>query len=142
MPQRRTVLVVDDDPNILSAFDDFLRREHCDMIAATSAEEAVEKIRGSEIDLLITDIRLRHQSGVTLFMEAKAIRPRLPVIVITGYPDLISEKDLKAFGADYFFLKPLELNKLREAVRRCLRLNARSCRGLFRRSKRSVINRI
>jgi len=142
MPHQPRVLVVDDDPNILSAFEDFLRREHCAMISASSAEEAMEKIEEYHFDLLITDIRLRHQSGVTFFMQAKAIRPKLPVIVITGYPDLISEKDVKAFGADYFFLKPLELNKLREALRRCLRLNTRSRRALFRRSKRSVINRI
>ena len=47
----------------------------------------------------------------------------LTIIVITGYPDLINEKDVKAYGADYFFLKPLELDKLREAVRKCLHLN-------------------
>ena len=117
------VLVVDDDQNILSAFEDFLRKEHCSMIAASNAEEALKKMEQEHVDLLITDIRLRYQSGVTLFMHLREIQPDLPVIVITGYPDLISEEDLKTYGADYFFLKPLELDKLREAVRKCLHLN-------------------
>jgi DNA-binding NtrC family response regulator len=123
MPHQPRVLVVDDDPNILSAFEDFLRREHCAMISASSAEEAMERIEEYHFDLLITDIRLRHQSGVTFFMQAKALQPNIPVIVITGYPDLVSEAELKLYGADYFFLKPLELNRIREAVRSCLHLN-------------------
>ncbi len=124
MSHQPKVLVVDDDQNILSAFEDFLRKEHCSMIAASNAEEALKKIEGEHVDLLITDIRLKHRSGVTLFMHVKGERPDLPVIVITGYPDLISEKDLKVYGAEYFFLKPLELGKLREAVRKCLHLNS------------------
>jgi len=117
------VLVVDDDQNILSAFEDFLKREHCTMVAASSAEEAMKKFEASHFDLLITDIRLKHQSGITLSLQAKAVQPEIPVIVITGYPDLVSEEELKVYGADYFFLKPLELDKLREAVRKCLHLN-------------------
>ncbi len=117
------VLVVDDDINILAAFEDFLRREHCYMVAASCAEEAFEKLREHHVDLLVTDVRLKMRSGVTFLLDVKGQRPKLPVIVITGYPDLVTEKDARAYGADYFFLKPLELDKLREAVRSCLHLN-------------------
>lgn len=120
MALHRTVMVVDDDENILSAFEDFLKTERCTMIAATSAEDALETIERCQVDLLITDVRLKFQSGVTLFLQVKANYPNLPVIVITGYPDLITEKEVKSYGAEYVFLKPLELGKLREAVRSCL----------------------
>jgi DNA-binding NtrC family response regulator len=117
------VLVVDDDENILSAFRDFLKIEGCTMLAARSTEEAAKHIEQSQVNLLITDIRLKGQSGVTFFMRMRGIQPDLPVIVITGFPDLITEADLKAYGASYFFLKPLDLNRLREAVRKCLCLD-------------------
>ncbi len=120
MTPQPTVMVVDDDENILSAFEDFLKTEHCTMIAATSAEDALKTIEHRHVDLLITDIRLSGQSGVTLFLRAKADYPRLPVIVITGHPDLVNEKEVKEYGAEYFFTKPLELDKLRDAVRSCL----------------------
>jgi DNA-binding NtrC family response regulator len=120
MSNQPTVLVVDDDSNILAAFEDFLRREHCLMLAASSAEEALKKLEEQRIDLLVTDVRLKLQSGITLLLQVKGSLPQLPVIVITGYPDLITEKEVKAYGADYFFLKPLELDKLRCAVRTCL----------------------
>jgi DNA-binding NtrC family response regulator len=115
-----TVLVVDDDEDILAAFEDFFRREQCTMLAAQSADEALALLRSEHVDLLVTDIRLKVQSGVTLFMKAKMEQEGLPVIVITGFADLLSEHDLKAYGADFYFVKPLELDKFRGAVRSCL----------------------
>ncbi len=120
------VLVVDDDQNIISAFEDFFRREHCTMIAASTAQDAIRILETSVIDLLITDIRLKEQSGVTLFMRMKEMRPEVPVIVITGYPESISENDVRALGATSLLLKPLELRKLREAIRTALHQAGRS----------------
>lgn len=120
------VLVVDDDANILFAFEDFFKAEHCTMIAATCAEEALKKIEQHHIDLLITDVRLKFQSGVTFLLHVKLNHPKLPVIVITGYPELITEQEIKSYGADYLFLKPLDLEKLRAAVRASLHLTNHS----------------
>lgn len=114
------ILVLDDDVNILSAFENFFRQEHCTMIAATTPEDAMRSLQEQPIDLLITDVRLKWRSGVTFFLNAKATFPQLPVIVITGYHESISEQELKGMGADYFLLKPLDLEKLRSAVHHCL----------------------
>ena len=122
MQRQPIVLVVDDDESILAAFQEFLRKEHCAMIAARSAEDALQQMKSHRVDLLITDVRLKSQSGVTLFMSAKMDLPNLPVIVITGYADVLSDQEAKTYGADYWFVKPLELDRLRKAVRKCLHL--------------------
>ncbi len=114
------VLVVDDDVNILSAFEEFFKKENCEMVATSTADEALRMIEAQNFDLLISDIRLKSNSGVTLFLNARIAKPHLPVIVITGYPDSIDELTLKSIGADFFLLKPLELDKLRSAVWTCL----------------------
>jgi DNA-binding NtrC family response regulator len=114
------VLVLDDDTNILAAFEDFFEKERCTMVATSTAEEAMQLIENQHFDLLITDIRLKSNSGVTLLLNAKIIKPTLPAIVITGYPESIDESTLKSIGADFLLLKPLELDKLRHAVRACL----------------------
>lgn len=114
------ILVLDDDVNILSAFENFFRQEHFTMIAATTPEEAAQALQKQPIGLLITDVRLKWQSGVTFFLNAKALYPRLPVIVITGYHESISEQELRAMGVDHFLLKPLDLERLRSAVHDCL----------------------
>jgi DNA-binding NtrC family response regulator len=120
MSSQRKVLVVDDDENIRAAFSDLLKTEQCSMIPAASAEEAIAKLTHHHVDLVITDVRLKGQSGATLLLQVKAQQPNLPIIVITGYPNSISEQDAKAFGAEYFFVKPLELTVIREAIRSCL----------------------
>jgi DNA-binding response OmpR family regulator len=112
--------VLDDDANILAAFEDFFEKERCTMVAASTAEQALTLIEHEHFDLLITDIRLKSNSGVTLFLNARIVNPHLPIIVITGYPESIDEATLKAIGADFLLLKPLELDKLRRAVRVCL----------------------
>ena len=114
------ILVLDDDVNILSAFENFFRQERLNMVAATTTEDAMQALRKQSIDLLITDVRLNWQSGVTFFLKAKASYPHLPVIVITGYHESISEQELRAMGVDHFLLKPLDLDKLRSAVHDCL----------------------
>jgi DNA-binding NtrC family response regulator len=120
MPHQPRALVVDDDANIISAFEDFFRKEHCAMLAASSAEEALQALAGAEVSLVITDIKLPGATGVSLCRAVKLSHPHLPVIVITGYPNLVPEDDARRAGADYYFLKPLELDQLRGAVRRCL----------------------
>jgi DNA-binding NtrC family response regulator len=114
------VLVLDDDANILSAFSDFFKKEQCIMIAASSAEEAMKKLEEVKVDLLITDIRLKGRSGVTFFLNAKILYPLLSTIIMTGYPESVDEQEILSLGADCFLVKPLDLEKLRKAVRICL----------------------
>jgi DNA-binding NtrC family response regulator len=120
MSRQARVLVVDDDKNILAAFAEFLKGEHYEMVPASSAEEAEDILKNSWIDVLVTDIRLKAKSGVTLFLDVKHHDRTMPVIVVSGYPDLISESEVKTIGADFYFVKPLDLQKLRDALRLCL----------------------
>jgi DNA-binding NtrC family response regulator len=123
MTHKPKVLVLDDDVNILRAFQDFLKGEECAMVAASAPDEAVERMRNIKFDLLITDLRLNLESGVTFVLHAKRIQPKIPIIVITGYPDTINESELKSYGVNHFLLKPLELKELQLAVRSCLQHN-------------------
>ncbi len=121
MSYRRKVLVVDDDENIISAFGNFLKREGCLMVAASTNEEALKKLQDAGIDLMISDIKLEGQSGVELFKRVRAMRRSLPVILITGHQESADEKELKALGVEHLLLKPLEIEKLRATVRACFR---------------------
>ena len=117
-PNRPTVLVVEDDTKIIEAFRLFLESENCNMLASSDVDEAMEKARNYKVDLLITDFYLKTKSSVELYTLIRKIYPNIPIAVITGYPEYIGEEDVRIFGADYFFTKPLELDKLREVVKR------------------------
>jgi DNA-binding NtrC family response regulator len=116
-PAQPAVLVVDDDKNILKSFKMLLDSENIEMIAASNAEEAMEKIKGRRLNLIITDFMLETKSSVELFTLIKKQYTSVPIAVITGYPELVSEKDIKMFGANYFLTKPLELGNLRTLIR-------------------------
>ena len=62
---------------------------------------------------------------MTFLLVIKRVRQSTPMIVMTGYPEVISESEVKQYGADFFFQKPLNLEKFRDAVRRCLYQNDR-----------------
>ncbi len=113
-----TVLVIDDDKKILEAFKIFLDSEGVNMIASADVDDAMNKARAHKIDLVISDFYLKTKSSVELYTLIRKIYPDIQIAVITGYPEYIGEEDVKIFGADHFFTKPLELDKLRELVRK------------------------
>ncbi len=122
MTRKPRVLVLDDDKNILLAFRDFLKGEGCAMIAAPTPREALVRLENEKFDLLITDLRLNLESGVTFIIHARRLQTKTPIIVITGYPDTASESELKSYGVERVLLKPLELKELQDAVRHSLRV--------------------
>lgn len=72
------------------------------MVSASNVEDTLSVISHQTVNLVITDIRMKWQSGATLLMTIKQTHPGLPVIVITGYPNLISESDIRHYGAEFF----------------------------------------
>ncbi|MDP4175993.1 MAG: response regulator [Bacteroidota bacterium] len=114
-----TVLVVDDDKKIIEAFKYLMESENLNMISASNVDEVMERIEGKDLDLIITDFMLETKSSIELFTLIRKSHPEVPVVVMTGYPELISEKDVKNFGGNYLLTKPLELTKLRGVIRTC-----------------------
>lgn len=122
-PDRPTILVVDDDSKILEAFDIFLNEEEINMIAAYDVDEAIKKIKGRDIDLVITDFMLESKSSLELYTLVRKKYPDICIIVITGYPELISEDYVKMSGANYLLTKPLELNEVRKLIKKYCNLS-------------------
>jgi DNA-binding NtrC family response regulator len=107
-----TVLVVDDDLHILEVIDARLSAAGYRVITAPSAREALESLRGCEMDLLISDIRMPGMGGMELLSEARLLCPEIPVILLTAYgtiPDAVTA--IKA-GAVEYLTKPFDGREL------------------------------
>ncbi|MHB8581178.1 MAG: response regulator [Ignavibacteriaceae bacterium] len=115
------VLVVDNDENILSAFEDYLSKKNCNMIGVPTAEVGIKKMKLQNFDLLIADVSVASKLETDFIMQAKELQSNLRIIAITSYSDKIRDFNMKINGADYLFIKPLELKKLNKAVDRCLK---------------------
>lgn len=87
--KRCTVLVVDDEPNIIATMKSLLRREF-DVVGALSAEEALSIVDSREVHIVITDQRMPQMSGVELLQQLAARHPKPIRILLTGYSDVES----------------------------------------------------
>ncbi len=117
------VLVVDDEPDVEVLFRQQFRRDlrasHFTMEFAQSASAALQRIADAaavSLILILSDINMPGMSGLELLPRAKALRPDVPVIMITAYGD--SETKRKAFegGAEALLTKPIDFVSLRNEI--------------------------
>ena len=88
------ILVVDDDKDICSLFEDVLEDAGHLVTTATSSAKALKLVNGSEFDMVFLDLVMPGMDGAELFREIRDVKPDLPVTIATGYPD--SELMVKA----------------------------------------------
>ena len=117
------VLVVDDEPDVEALFRQQFRRElragRFMMIFAQSAAEALRKIEDSSIPsliLILSDINMPGMSGLELLPKAKAIRPDVPIIMITAYGDAETRRKALDGGAESLLTKPIDFGTLRNEI--------------------------
>ncbi len=114
------VLIVDDEPAMCEMLSSGLGSVGYDIVATTSAEEALNLLRAGDFDCLITDVRMGRADGIDLCREAVKARPTLPVIVITAFGTLRTAMEAIRAGAFDFVTKPFELDALRHVTRRAV----------------------
>ena len=113
----KTILVVDDDPDIRSLTRTFLEHEDYHVHTSGDVNRAARIFRSApRIDLLITDYSMPHRSGMDLAHELKSIRPSLPVLIISGI--FLASGQLAQMQAQgwSFLAKPFSLPRLLAAV--------------------------
>jgi len=113
----RTLLLVDDEPNILAALRRLFRRDGHVILTAGSGPEGLDVLSKHKVDVIISDQRMPGMTGVEFLRAAKAIYPDTIRIVLSGYTELQSVTDAINEGAVYRFItKPWEDDALREHV--------------------------
>ena len=110
------ILLVDDQPDVLSFGSRVLKRLGYDVLTASDSRKALEILKSTMVDLLITDIMMPEMTGTELLTEAHKLRPNLAAVVITGHADIdLAIKALRA-GAHDFVTKPFGIPDLKAAV--------------------------
>jgi DNA-binding NtrC family response regulator len=112
------ILVVDDESSIRLLYSHELADEGYEVITAADAEEAVEKLRKDEFDLILLDIKLKNESGLDLLQRIVKERHNLPVILCTAFS--CYKDDFSAWLADGYVVKSSDLKELKQEIRRVL----------------------
>jgi CheY-like chemotaxis protein len=116
------ILLVDDEPQIVAMEKQLLEKLGYRVTAQTSSADALAAFerRPDQFDLVITDMTMSQMTGDQLARRIWEIRPGIPVILCTGYNEMMSEDKAVAMGIRKFILKPIDKDELAGAIRSAL----------------------
>jgi two-component system response regulator FlrC len=114
------LLVVDDEPQMLIALNETLRRSGYSITTAGSGMEALCRLKEKYYRLVITDMRMPEVSGLDLLRKVRNLAPQTPVILLTAYGTIQNAVDAMRNGAYDYLLKPFSAESLEDIVRRAL----------------------
>jgi CheY-like chemotaxis protein len=117
------ILVVDDEPDVellfRQQFRHDLRAGRFTMVFAQSGATALQRITDATdvpIILILSDINMPGMSGLELLPKAKAMRPDVPIIMITAYGDAETKRKALENGAEALLTKPIDFGMLRSEI--------------------------
>jgi DNA-binding NtrC family response regulator len=110
MPHR--ILIVDDDREFNTLLTDVYRQARYEVVTANSAVHGLELFRDQDYDLIVTDQRMPDMSGLEFIREVYEIRTDIPIIVVSGYLDSRTIRELIREGVSGVFMKPLNIFSL------------------------------
>ena len=115
------ILVVDDDAIVIKSCRRILEAEGFEVTTVPSADEALEKIKNYDFDLLLIDVKMPKRDGMYLMREIKKNWPEIPTIVMSGYPTPETIAEMLRLGATLFIPKPFRPDELIKSIRQVLK---------------------
>jgi len=117
------ILLVDDEPSILSVLTTLLKAEGYEVVSAVGGEKASDLLGSEEFDLMISDIRMTPMDGMELLKLARRDCPTMSVIMVTAYGSVETAIDALKLGAFDYVTKPFKVDELLITVLRALEYN-------------------
>ncbi|HTY62344.1 MAG TPA: sigma-54 dependent transcriptional regulator [Acidobacteriota bacterium] len=115
-----TILVVDDEPNIIEVLEIALQEAEFEVLKSGSGKEALALLQKNDVDLVISDIKMPDFSGVELLREAKRLSPDTAFIMITAFASTETAIEALQHGAFDYITKPFKMEDLHTIIRRAL----------------------
>jgi signal transduction histidine kinase/ActR/RegA family two-component response regulator len=119
------ILVIDDDIAVRDVLADILRTGDHHVVAAATGQEGIELFKGSEFDIVFTDLGMPGMDGWQVAHGIKSISPHTPVGLITGWGSSIDDQQLKDRGVDLIVAKPFRFNQVLELVAEAIEIKGR-----------------
>ncbi len=116
----KSVLIVDDERNILLTLSQSLEALRLETDTATNGEEALAKLKEKEFGLILLDLRMPGLDGMEVLRQVRGIRPDIRMIMITAYGTIELAVEAMKLGAIDFIEKPFSPEEIRELVSRVM----------------------
>jgi len=115
-----SILIIDDEKSLLDVLSLMFKKEGYEVKTATSGADALDILTNNAVDLVITDIRMPHLSGMEILKYVKENQSETPVIVITAYGSIQQAVEALKAGALDYIVKPFDIEELKILVARGL----------------------
>jgi DNA-binding NtrC family response regulator len=119
--RKENILIVDDNYDMLELLQRHLKSFNFHTYKASSVVEAIEVLKTTPIDLLITDLQMPEINGIELIKYASEHFPFIPKLVITGFPSVDTAINAVKSGALDYLIKPFTGEELKKAIQNCLK---------------------
>ena len=117
---KRNVLVVDDDPDVLSMLERLLKKLEYNPLVAQNGEEAVRIIDTYKIDVVVSDLVMPEMDGMELLKRVKTRKGDIPFLMITGHPTIETAVEAIKKGAYDYLTKPFQVEEVQIKIDRAL----------------------
>lgn len=119
MAQRKLkILILDDEPIVCKRLKPSLEKQGFEVDAFTRSFEAMQAVKDTKYDIIITDLKMEGMDGMRFLQEAKKLHPDSEVIVITGFATMETAKESFKKGVFDFIAKPFNLSEISRVVMR------------------------
>lgn len=115
-----SVLIIDDEEDILDVLSDVIRSWGYLPIVARDGQDALQKYQAMPVDLVLSDIKMPKMDGISLLERIKKLDKKAVVILLTGYPSIESAVQAMKDGAFDYLTKPVNLDELKVKIDRGL----------------------
>ncbi len=112
---QKTVLVVDDEPEICEVISKILGEKYR-VFTAKNGQEAIKHVEKNKIDLVVLDMILPGMKGLEILKLIKLKQEKISVVILTGYGNISLKKEMMKFGASAYLEKPFELEPFRKVI--------------------------
>jgi CheY-like chemotaxis protein len=114
--EKKTVLFVDDEKMILEVGSLMLQRLGYNVLTTSDGQEAIEIFKNNKVAFVILDMRMPGMNGDEVCQQLKKIKPKVKILLASGYVGFYSEDYLIGIGFDAFLKKPYDLRQLSEKI--------------------------
>jgi len=114
------LLLIEDDPSTASALEKVLRTEGYDVATNRRGDEGLKQAQTQPWDVVITDLKLPGLNGLELVRDLHALRPRLPIVMMTAHGNTETAIEAMKLGAYEYLVKPFEADELLDLVARAV----------------------
>jgi DNA-binding NtrC family response regulator len=112
------ILIVDDEKEFVESLAERLSIRNYDVTTSSSGEEAIEKVKGYNFDVVILDVAMPGMDGVSTLREIKKLKPLTEVLMLTGHATVETAVEGMKLGALDYILKPCEIEELVSKINR------------------------